>query len=115
MVDRHEYVVEIFAGMAEFMLGAEDDPASVEDVDAVITLDDSTRWSATFLTLDAIARILDRWKASGERLGGSYFSCPDLLIVRSGGIPAMTDVLDELSRQDLIRTTLGPLNSLSTF
>ena len=70
MVDSSQYMEQISAGVAEFMLGAEDDPASVENVDAVVTLDDGTRWSATFLTLNEIARIMDGWTASGEGLGG---------------------------------------------
>ena|SRR5215207_1752170 len=109
MVDSHQFILEISAGVVEFMLGAEDDPATVGNVDAVVTLNDGTRWSATFLTLDEIARILDRWTTSGEGLGGSFFACPDLVIVRCRGIPAMVDVLEGLSKSNSIRTTLSPL------
>lgn len=109
MVDNDPYRVDITAGEALFRLGADDDPETVENVDVSVTLHDGTRWSATFLTLDEIGRILDRWRASGEGLGGAYFSCPDLIIVRNGGIPAMSAVLDGLAAQNSIQTTLMPL------
>jgi hypothetical protein len=76
-----------------FMLGAEDDPDSVENIDAEVVLEDGSRWSATFLTIAEIGRIMERWRVTGECLGGSYFSCPDLVIVDRGGIDVMVEVL----------------------
>lgn len=72
-----------------FMLGAEDNAETVENVDAEITLPDGTRWSATFMTLHEISRIMDRWSKTGENLGGKYFQCSDLVITREAGLPAM--------------------------
>ncbi|MBD0675136.1 hypothetical protein [Streptomyces sp. CBMA156] len=38
--------------------------------------------------------------ATGEALGGAYFSCPDGLIVRDAGISKMTQVLVGLVEAD---------------
>ncbi|MCM2421725.1 hypothetical protein [Streptomyces sp. RKAG293] len=79
-----------------FMLGGGDDPETVANVDAEVTLRDGSRWSATFLTMEEIARILERWSITGESLGGRYFHCPDLVIIRDPGVPAMVGVLREI-------------------
>jgi hypothetical protein len=81
---------------ALFMLSADDEAQTVENVDAEITLPDGTRWSATFLTLDEIRRIMDRWRSSGECLDGKYFQCHDLVIVRQGGVPTMVETLQDI-------------------
>jgi len=36
---------------------------------------------------------MKKWAASGEALGGRYFSCSDGLIVRDAGVGPMTDVI----------------------
>ena len=41
---------------ALFMLGTDDAPETVEDVDAELRLPDGTRWSASFMTLGACDR-----------------------------------------------------------
>ena len=74
-------------------MGDAEDPHSVNNVDAEIVLPDNTRWSATFITLDAIKRIMDRWHDSGEHMNGKYFVCPDLIIVSTGGVSTMVESL----------------------
>ncbi|MDY0812636.1 hypothetical protein, partial [Kitasatospora purpeofusca] len=71
---------------AVFKLEAGEQAETVENVDAEVTASDGTRWSATFMTLSEVARIMDRRTFTGESKGGQYFQCPDLVIVRSGGI-----------------------------
>lgn len=85
---------------AVFMLGADDEADTVDDVDALVVLPDRSRWSATFMTLEAIARVLEKWKLSGECLGGIFFQCPDLVIVREPGVPAMLEVIEGLLDDD---------------
>ncbi|MFH8725394.1 hypothetical protein [Streptomyces termitum] len=91
MVSDPLYRVENQQFSALFMLGAEDDKETVENVDAELTLPNGTRWSATFMTLRAIAQVMDQWKETGECSGGAYFQCPDLVIIPEGGLPAMLD------------------------
>ncbi|WP_449060997.1 hypothetical protein [Planomonospora algeriensis] len=74
---------------ALFMLGAEDDKETVENVDAELILPDGTRWSATFMTLRAIEKVMNRWQETGECSSGAYFQCPDLVIIPVGGLAAM--------------------------
>ncbi|MEU5685600.1 hypothetical protein [Streptomyces venezuelae] len=75
---------------ALFLLGADDRAEDVENADAELRLPDGTRWSATFMTLREIAAVMDRWKRTGEAAGGAFFQCPDLVVVPTGGVAAMT-------------------------
>jgi hypothetical protein len=79
-----------------FMLGADDDKESVENVDAEIVLADGSRWSVTFLTLDEIGRIMARWAHSGECKSGAYFRVPDLVISKKPGIANMMAAVEDL-------------------
>ncbi|WP_345365414.1 hypothetical protein [Actinoallomurus liliacearum] len=79
---------------AVFMLGAEDEVDSVENVDVEVYLSDGTRWSATFMTMREIEKIMDRWRSSGENSGGRYFRSGDLVIVREAGISAMVQTME---------------------
>ncbi|MBK3561896.1 hypothetical protein JHN55_36265 [Streptomyces sp. MBT56] len=76
---------------AVFMLGEEDDEATVEDVDVLVTLEDGRRFSATFLTPAAVVRWMDSETREYERL---HFQCPDLVITRHPGVAAMVRVLE---------------------
>jgi hypothetical protein len=78
------------------MLGAEDDPRQVENVDAEVVLSNGSRWSATFLSVAEISRIMKRWEATGECLDGAYLRIPDLIVVRQGGLEGMVAVLDSI-------------------
>lgn len=78
------------------MLGAEDGFDTVYDVDVLVTLVDGSRWSATFMTLDAIERVLRKWSLTGECLGGVFFQCRDLVITREPGVPAMMEIIEGL-------------------
>ncbi|MFE3109235.1 hypothetical protein ACFXKJ_25145 [Kitasatospora indigofera] len=95
---------------ARFILGAGELAETVEDVDAEITASDGTRWSASFMTLSQIARVMDRWAGTGENKGGQYFQCPDLVIVRDGGISAMTLALEGIFEAGGPGGILGDLN-----
>ncbi|GHE36478.1 hypothetical protein GCM10018771_15920 [Streptomyces cellulosae] len=76
---------------ALFMLGTDDAPETVEDVDAELRLPDGTRWSASFMTLGAIETVMNRWRESAEYGGGVFFQCSDLVIVPKGGVAAMVE------------------------
>ena len=89
-------VVQLNQAEAMFFLGAQDDPETVENVDIEVILTDGSRWSATLMTLAEIARIMMRWKATGENLSGTYFQCQDLIIVEQAGVTAAIDLLNGL-------------------
>ncbi|MGW2512323.1 hypothetical protein ACWC0A_23610 [Streptomyces scopuliridis] len=78
---------------AAFLPNAGEDLESADNIDVFVDLNDGTRWSATVFTLAQLATIMERWAATGEALGGSYFWCSDGLIVRDAGISNMTQVL----------------------
>jgi hypothetical protein len=95
---------------ATFMLGKGDELDSVENVDVEVEFADGTRWGATFITVREIERIMDRWRSSGEGESGIFFRCPDLVIVRDGGVRAITAVVESAVGQDRrsgILTQLG--------
>ncbi|WP_435973976.1 hypothetical protein [Streptomyces sp. Qhu_M48] len=93
---------------AVFMLGAEDDEATVDNVDVIVTLRDGTRYSATFLTLGAIQRWMDSEPEEYERL---QFQCPDLVITRDAGVPAMVRILEMAYERGDMRFLLARLES----
>lgn len=98
--------VQLEGAEAVFMLGADDNAKTVENVDVEVILDDGSRWSATFLSLAEIGRIMSRWKTTGECLGGSYFQCSDLVVVGREGLDAMTEVLRGLLESGQLRNVL---------
>jgi hypothetical protein len=79
-----------------FFVSDGEDLAEVETVDAEVTRADGARWSVTFLTLNEVARILERWEGSGEHLSGSYLRVPDLVLMRRPGIEGMVVALQDL-------------------
>lgn len=64
--------VQLDGAVALFILGAGDNPKNVENVDVEVRLEDGSRWTATFLSLAEIGRVVNRWKATGECLGGLF-------------------------------------------
>ena len=70
----------------------------VDDVDMWVIFANGERWSGTIYTLDVVHHTMERWRLTGECLGGSFFYVWDGLIVRDRGIPGMVDVVDDLVR-----------------
>lgn len=75
---------------------AGEDPETVDNADAWVTTPDGRRWTATFMTPAEIARILDRWTRTGESLSGTYFTCPDLVIIREPGVRSIAATIKDL-------------------
>ena len=90
--------VDIGSAELTLLVGKGEVAERVENVDAYVRLVDGSRWSATVISLPEIARIMERWRATGEYLGGRYFTCPDLVIVREGGIANIIDAFKEIMR-----------------
>lgn len=92
--------LKIDLGSAELtlLLGEGDREDSLGNVDAVLTLADGSRWSATVLSLAEIAALMERWRETGEHLSGRYFVCPDLVIVREPGASNIAEVFSEIMR-----------------
>ncbi|MBB2947695.1 hypothetical protein FB565_007466 [Actinoplanes lutulentus] len=94
---------------ALFLLGGDDLLETVDDVDAEVRLPDGTRWSASFLTLSAIERVMTRWRQTGESGSGAFFQCSDLVIVPEPGVPAMVEALRAIMKKGP-EGTLGRLD-----
>lgn len=87
-----------------------DSPETVENADGWLLLPDGSRWSATFLTYAELGRLMDRWAASGECLGGRYFTCPDLVLIRDPGTQKMFAAAKDLVASGEYEVTLGRLD-----
>ncbi|MFF4364244.1 hypothetical protein [Streptomyces sp. NPDC001604] len=96
MVHEPLVTVETADFSVTYVLALDDDADSVEDVDAVIRARDGKGWTATFMTPRKIAEVMNHRSATGECAGGLYLRIPDLVIVREGGLDAMTRALVDL-------------------
>ncbi|GIH94120.1 hypothetical protein Psi01_47500 [Planobispora siamensis] len=85
------------------------EPESAEEADATVTLPDGTRRYATFMTLDVVGRVMDRWKSTGENLGGRYFRCSDLIVIREPGFTSMIDAVRDMIATGEIDSTCSVL------
>ncbi|MFI7021016.1 hypothetical protein [Streptomyces sp. NPDC050164] len=91
-----------------YILGLDDDAETVEDVDAIIRARDGKGWTASFMTPRKIAEVMDRWSTTGECADGLYLQIPDLVIVREGGLDAMTRALVDLFSEYGMDTNVLP-------
>lgn len=85
------------------------EPESAQEADATIVLPDGTRRYATFMTLDVVAGIMDRWRNTGENLGGRYFWYSDLIIIREPGFASMIDAVRDMIETEEIDSACGLL------
>src|SRR4051812_17823747 len=77
--------------VARFLIDPDTDTVeSVADVDPFVDLPDGVSWALTIFTVDEVARLLARWRETGEVANGSYFWVVDQLIVPGSGVAAMT-------------------------
>ncbi|OKK20546.1 hypothetical protein AMK16_08730 [Streptomyces sp. CB00455] len=79
-----------------YTLGLDDDPESVEDVDAVVTAPDGSQRTASLMTHRRLGEVMRRRMDTGESAGGLYIRVPDLVIMREGGLEAATRALVDL-------------------
>lgn len=91
------------------MVGGDEQPHAVENVDAEVVLSDGSRWGATIVTVAEVQRLMKRWAGTGECAGGSYFWCSDGVVVRDPGVATMTRVLTALHDADTLRSALHRL------
>lgn len=105
------HAVRLNGATATFM-GLDGPSEDVANVDVEVVVDaDGSRWSATFLTLDEVARLMARWSETGEFLGGRIFPFgQDMVILRSAGLPFMVEVLEALVHSGEFREVLVRLD-----
>jgi len=88
------------------------EPETAGEADATITFPDGSRRYATFMTLDVVRRIMDKDARTGESLGGRYFWCSDLIIIRDVGLESMAAAIRDLISSGDIEGTCGLLDPL---
>ncbi|MEU8107116.1 hypothetical protein AB0C18_25725 [Nonomuraea muscovyensis] len=84
-------------------------PETADQADATITLADGTRRYATFMTLDVVSGIMDRWQETGESLNGRYFYWTDLVIIREPGFASMIAAIRDMIASGDIEHACGLL------
>src|ERR1700730_16199631 len=87
------------------------EPHIAEEADATIVLPDGARRYATFMTLGAVAAVMERRQRSGECLSGQYFWCSDLIIIQQPGIPGMVEAVRDLIANGDLTGACGLLES----
>ncbi|WP_214325210.1 hypothetical protein [Nonomuraea sediminis] len=88
------------------------EPNTAYEADATITFRDGSRRYATFMTLDAVQRNMDKDARTGECLGGKYFWWSDLIIVRDAGFEGMAAAIRDLISSGDIEEACGPLDPI---
>jgi hypothetical protein len=73
-----------------------------DNTDVIVTLEDGSRWAATFFTYRNVQTLTDKNKTTGECLAGAYFWSSNMVII------------DEVSRQR-IEAVIGELLKEKTF
>jgi hypothetical protein len=91
------------------MLGVDEDPEQVDNVDVEIVDPSGATYAATFLTTDAIDVVLKRWERTGEYGGGRYFWCVDLVVIPRPGVDAIMAAAVELVASGDVSTVCAPL------
>jgi hypothetical protein len=89
--------------------GSIDDPHDRRDMNIDIEIRTGAgRFSATVFTLDNVATLLQRWRASGER-PNAYFRVPDAVIVDG---PITTELLRALADEAVATGDIGGFERL---
>jgi hypothetical protein len=92
----------VSGGEIRFRMNPDDDPATVDNVDGYVYLGDGVVKTFTALTLVEVERILTRWAQSGEALSCLYLCCPDLVLLRSPGLPNITAAVEDAIARGLL-------------
>ncbi len=98
--------VPVPGGQVLILLAAKDDPATVENCDGHVLLEDGTRRTFTALTVAEISRLMAKWQTTGEEGGGAYLRVADLVVLRSGGVDNIVAAVWALA-DDLPSVTLS--------
>ena len=88
------------------------EPDTADQADATITFRDGSRRYATFMTLDVVQQVMDNNARTGERLGGRYFWCSDLIVIRDVGFEGMVTAIRDLVSSGGIEGACGLLDPL---
>jgi hypothetical protein len=88
----------------ELQIYSHDEPPNAVNgnVDVEVRLDDGSRWSATFFTLDNIDALFAKNRVTGECASGLYLWATDMILV-------------ELLNESTIRRTIDDLRTSGEF
>ena len=84
-----DYVIEILQGCEPL------DPVT-DNVDVEVRFPDGRRYSATYFTLENIALLMERYRATGECKDGLYLWCVDMVVIRRLTREQIASVVEDL-------------------
>lgn len=76
--------------------------------DVIVTLDDGSRWIASFCAFAHLATLRANCAASGENLGGRYLWASDLVLVEDTSRVTIEAVVRDLLAGDELRSAFSP-------
>jgi hypothetical protein len=68
--------------------------------DAIVTFEDGKRWVATFFTYKNIRSLTEKFRRSGECLGGKYFVATDMILVDEVTRVRIEEVVADLIKEN---------------
>ena len=72
--------------------------------DAIVTFEDGKRWVATFFTYKNIQSLTEKFRESGECLGGKYFVATDMILVDEVSRVRIEEVVADLLKENAFGT-----------
>ena len=92
-------VAELWIGHEECEKPTGWDPAD-DNTDVIATLEDGSRWVATFFSYANIWTLAEKNKRTGECLGGRYFWATDMVLVDEVSRTRIEEVVEHLVAED---------------
>lgn len=79
--------------------------------DVIVTVDDGTRWGASFFSYANVATLVAQWRASGESLHGTYFWSSNLILIDEVSRPQIERVIAHLMEEQLFERVFTRLEA----
>jgi hypothetical protein len=76
--------------------------------DIIVTYKENT-YSGTLFTISNISKLMENYLLSGECAGGSYFYCPDMIIVKDLKRPTIIEAISNIIKEGEIDMALKVL------
>ena len=81
------------------VVGEISDPLD-DNVDVEVSFDDGKKYVLTFFTINNVHTIMSRHALSGESMGGNYFWCCDMIIVRRLDDVTIRGAIEDMLNRD---------------
>jgi hypothetical protein len=80
-----------------------------DNTDVIVTLEDGSRWVATFFTYRNVQTLTDKNKTTGECLAGTYFWSSNMILIDEVSRQRIEEVIGELLKEKTFETVFSHL------